>query len=153
MEGSRYEYEIQGDKIILFDKENEGALTIRFSPPDKKSGGLLMDSVICDIMTDIYKKKLDLILKGHSVIKVRHELALIGKVELRSCHLSDTVIENSVLTYVSMVPYTEFRNSQIGYVGKTDIGKVVFQHCDIKSQSGFKFPNQPITVFNNNCLV
>lgn len=150
MEGSRYEYEIQGDKIIFLDKEHKGGLTIKFSPANKKDGSLLMDSVLCDVMTDIHKKKLNLVLKGHSVIKVRHEFALIGDVELRSCHLTDTKIENSKLDFVSMIPYTDFKDSKIGFLGSTSHGKLIFEDCNIEPSTGFKLQQYQYAKFVNN---
>lgn len=150
MENSRYQYEITGDKIIFLDKENKGALTIRFCPANKKDGSLLMDSVLCDLITDIHKKKLNLILKGHSVIKVRHELTLVGNVELRSCHLSDTKIQNSKLDYVSMIPYTDFKNSQIGFLGSINAGKLIFENCKIDPNTGFRLQQYQYAKFVNN---
>lgn len=149
----RYRYRIEGSRVVFQDLENEGMLTIKITPTCKKVGSDLMYGIINDIETAIIKQELDLTLKGHSVIRVRHDLEMSGKVSLKSCFLSDTVIKDSELRFVSMEPYTEFHNSKVGYVGKTTFGKYIFEDCEITRETMFQIPSEHSATFKQNVRV
>ena len=150
---SRYSYQIEGNKVVFLDKEHDGELTIKIKPTSTKVGSVMMFGIANDIVTALSTGKLVLTLKGKSVIRVRHDLILEGNVVLKSCHLTDTVIVNSELRFVSMEPYTEFRDSIISHVGKTRFGKYVFQECQFNANNNVEFPPTHTAMFHHNSLI
>lgn len=153
MENSRYQYEIMGDKVVLLDKETKGTLKLRFKPVDVKEGSDLMYGTLNDILTNLNKGKLHLTLEGYSIITVNRDVELKGDVVLRSSFLSDCLIQDSELRYVSMTPYTEFVNTKLSHVGRTGFGKVLFNNCCVDRDNRLPLPNRRYLSVVNNVVV
>jgi hypothetical protein len=153
MENSRYQYEITGDKVVLLDKETEGTLKLRFKPVDVKEGSNLMYGTLNDILTNLNKGKLRLTLEGYSIITVNRDVDLRGDVTLRSSYLSDCVIHDSELRYVSMSPYTEIVNTKLSHIGRTGFGKVSFNNCHVDKDHKLPLPNRRYVSVVNNVIV
>lgn len=151
---SRYSWGLDGCKLEIIDNTAGGKLTVKFEPLDIKKGSELMWSVSNDIVTDLETGKLNLTLKGYSIIEVQKGLDLKGTVDLHTAFLFDPVVEDSALTHVSIMAKSSFQRSSLHSVGKSGFGFVKFIDTSIKGDDKFVFPKgREIHVINNKTRV
>lgn len=125
----RFEFEVIGSVLSVFDLTNNGSLRIHCKPFKKPEISPVF-ALWNDLEVDLNNNDLYLSLHGINTVVHSKQFNLKGEVELRSSHLVDPIIFNSSVNMSSIRARTTIMNSKLKHLGITHFGDITFNECD-----------------------